>query len=222
MRALLTSIIFEQSCINPDHGMLVRSPSQIAAAIDILTEDAFLEVFHCYLCRGGYNDWHALVDVCRRWRNVFSVHQFAWFCCLFARPQHLWKKQCVSYHTFLSSQPASITQRLVWMTLLPHWSTMTHSPSWHIPSFARRKTWCRPFLVYSILGWISTMSRKTQVRLAFHFRHYRTTFVDPVLFYTSNSRYTSPDTMFICLSALAGLVELRIKFYSNETHLYCP
>jgi hypothetical protein len=72
-----------------DRGMLVRSPSQVAAPIDILTEGALLEVFDFYLCRGGYNDWHALVHVCRRWRYIFSVHQVAWFCYFFARPQYL-------------------------------------------------------------------------------------------------------------------------------------
>jgi hypothetical protein len=59
-----------------------------AVAIDILTEDALLEVFA--IC--------VVVDtmIGRRWctcvgdrESLFSVHQATWFCCFFARPQHL-------------------------------------------------------------------------------------------------------------------------------------
>lgn len=50
----------------------------MAVAIDILTEDALLEVSDFYLCSGGYDDWHALVHACRRLEDgetLFSVHQ---------------------------------------------------------------------------------------------------------------------------------------------------
>jgi hypothetical protein len=43
---------------------------QGAAAIDILTEDALIEIFDFYLYHAGCNGWHALVHVCRRWRNI--------------------------------------------------------------------------------------------------------------------------------------------------------
>ena len=39
---------------------------QVTAAIDILTEDALIEIFGFY----SYRDWHTLVHVCRRWRNI--------------------------------------------------------------------------------------------------------------------------------------------------------
>ena len=44
----------------------------MTAAIDILTEDALLEIFEFYLDDDdtGYNDWHTLVHVCQRWRNI--------------------------------------------------------------------------------------------------------------------------------------------------------
>ena len=39
---------------------------QVTAAIDILTEDALIEIFDFY----SYRDWHTLVHVYRRWRNI--------------------------------------------------------------------------------------------------------------------------------------------------------
>src|SRR6266852_749588 len=44
---------------------------QVAAAIDILTEDALIEIFDLCLDYGdGHNSWHTLVHVCRRWSNI--------------------------------------------------------------------------------------------------------------------------------------------------------
>src|SRR6266852_7490177 len=44
---------------------------QVAAAIDLLTEDALIEIFDLCLDYGdGHNSWHTLVHVCRSWRNI--------------------------------------------------------------------------------------------------------------------------------------------------------
>ena len=42
----------------------------MTAAIDILTEDALLEIFEFYLDDTGSNGWHTLVHVCQGWRNI--------------------------------------------------------------------------------------------------------------------------------------------------------
>ena len=42
----------------------------MAAAIDILTEDDLLQIFDFHLDSGDSSCWHALVHVCRRWRNI--------------------------------------------------------------------------------------------------------------------------------------------------------
>jgi len=37
---------------------------QVAAIVDILTEDALIEVFGFYMYDTGYDAWHTLVHVC--------------------------------------------------------------------------------------------------------------------------------------------------------------
>ena len=40
------------------------------AAIDTLTEDNLLQIFDFHSDMSGHSSWHALVYVCRRWRNI--------------------------------------------------------------------------------------------------------------------------------------------------------
>jgi hypothetical protein len=95
-----------------------------------------------------------------------------------------------------------------------------HSPSWHISSFARRKTWCQPFPIHSWVDFHHVWKYSSLFGIPFPALP-KLLLSTPVLFYIPDSGYTSPNTMLICLSALASLEELRIDFYSHETRLYC-
>jgi hypothetical protein len=221
---------------------------QVAAAIDILTEDALIEIFDFLLFAANYDTWHTLVHVCRRWRNVVFGSSSYLDLVLLCQPRtpvrhslDIWPPLPIiiiggkDYPTSgLDNVVAALEHNdRVYEVTLQHLSIsqleeVVAAMEQPFPELTylelRTDEKVVPALPDSFLG--RSAPYLTVLKLfgipfpALPFLLLSTPYLESLyLCYMPHSGYISPNSMLTCLSALTSLEELSFEFYSPHSFL---
>jgi hypothetical protein len=224
---------------------------QAAAAIDILTEDALVEIFDFYLYQTGCHDWHTLVHVCRRWRNIVLGSSSYLVLLLLCQPRtpvrqslHIWPPLPIivtgdkDYPTSgLDNVIAALEQNDRVCEISPYDLSFSQleevvaTMQQPFPELAYLELSTHedenlvPALLDSFLGGSAPLLVLKLSGIPFpalpNLLLSAPCLQSLHLCYIPHSGFISPNTMLTCLSALTSLEELWIEFYSPQSFLRC-